>query len=774
MLRLFCTRSAVLALAAAGLVLPALSGIISRGWGGGVLGDSWAQWGICSACAALLAGGIAWSRRRQEPCLPGSSHLWALLGLSLVCCLAAMLSPTNPPGHLPLSVVAMLGCMCLLWGLVRSFSLIFWWPFLSLEMMQRVGYHIYGSRINSLVLAETLEASSDEAMAYLESSNLLFFIGSMVGAAVLCWLMWLALRRQKRLPLCNTAFLCGVLACLYGATLPESPSWRQRDAYWPVMEARELGEAWAEAVFHNHATIRQVESLPSPTEQPSSLETLRGGEGVVLVVHIGESVRADRMSINGYERDTTPWLRQQKRLINFPHCISAACDTCQAQIAILTDARRDIYEKDPALVPHTGSVLDLFVKHGFKMYSFFGRRSATHLKYDRVVRILTQSAEERFHAPGSPWTSVPQMADILRKENSGQNLVLFINNEGSHTPFEHYDREQPPFMPVGGKFENPSAHAQEVNNAYDATVHYTDEFVRRVVQQLQGRPWIYLYISDHGEYLGHEGIWGRAALGESLRDYHSTTGCRVGMFLLTSPDLQQLHPHFAKAIETLRANSESGMCVGQEHIFHTLLGFFDLRTPWYNSSLDLASPLAKPYTGPQPSSALVEPAPPAPAAEGASSGESFTLADVAPFLALPTGEKAERAGDQAAVDAPWDGPEEGCFYVGLTRLLPEDNGLAMRTFSLWNSAWRLCTQDEKEKVSFGAPYLSFYMGEQLHRQYALVSGLGVVWQRNCDEVWVLPLGNYTFFWDMIRKYTDFPPECSIPSGGREYLSLPKG
>ena len=727
MLRLFHTRCAFFALIIAGLCVSALVGVYSHGWGGGLVSSGAGQWVAFAGCCLLLAGGVAWARYRKEEWLPRAGALWSMAALAGLCCLAAMLSPVNPPGQLPLSALSMLGSMCLLWVMLRHVSLLFWWLFFSLEIMQRVGYHTYGSRINSLVLAETFEASADEALAYLESSNMFFFVGSIVAGGVLCWLIWLVLRRQKMLPLANLAMLSGGLACLYGATLPEAPSWRQRDAYWPLMEARELGAAWGEALFHNHATIRQVESLPSPAQELSSLETLHGGEGVALVVHIGESVRADRMSVNGYERDTTPWLRRLPRLINYSNCISAACDTCQAQIAILTDARRDIYEKDPAYVPHTGSVLDLFVAHGFKMYSFFGRRSATHLKYDRVVRLLTSKSEERFHAPGSPWTSVPQIADLLRRTDPKQNLILFINNEGSHTPFEHYDRESPPFLPVGGRFENPAAHADEVNNAYDATVHYTDEFVRRVVQQLQGRPWVYLYISDHGEYLGHDGIWGRAGLGESNRDYHSTTGCRVGMFVLTSPEFEQLHSHFARSLRALAQHRE--LCVGQEHIFHTLLGLFDLRTPWYNPSLDLTAPQVQPYTGPRPEVVAASP--------GASDR-----------LVLRTSWRSR----------PWEWRHEEwatAVSVGGVQLSAEDTEVVLRGLRLRKNMWKWCSDGERPTVPPGAPLLQVSCDFPID-EYAIVRGLGLVWRAG-ENMCLLAEEKNTPFWDTLFKYVDMLP-----------------
>lgn len=563
----------------------------------GEFAPAWVHlWALLALGALLCVGVLLAKKRGQEPLLPAHT-LWGLLAAAALCAYCCSMPALGYLWRSPQPVLLMASALCLLWVFFRRFSLIFWWVFLAVEMAQLAGYYEYGSRINSLVLAEVFEASGDEALAYLSPGNIKLCLLIALASSLLCWFALRVLRRQQRaLPLLNTACCCGLLAVLFGSTLP--PRELGEEDFWPFYESYVLGSACVEAISHNQATIELAESLPSPALAPSELKTLHGGEGVVLVVHIGESVRADHMSTNGYERDTTPWLRQQPRLINFPNCISAACDTCQAQIAILTNARRDINETDPAMVATVGSVLDLFQAHGFKVFSFFGKRDASLLKYDRVVQLLTRCASERFHAPGSPWTTVPQVAELLRREGNKQNTLIFINNEGSHVPFDHFDREHPPFLPVGVNFENPSAHADEVNNAYDATVHYTDEFVSRIARLLQGRPWVYLYVSDHGEYLGHDGIWGRAGLGESGRSYHSTTGCRVGMFVLSSPEFEQLHPHFSQALHTLAAHA--AMPVAHEHIFHTLLGMFDLQTPYYSPLLDLASPQALPYEGPMP------------------------------------------------------------------------------------------------------------------------------------------------------------------------------
>ncbi len=554
-------------------------------------------WGAGSVVLPLLAaGGMLLARRLKRDALPGAGALWVVLLLSFAVDSICNLYAYSTPWQLHLSVLMTMGFMLLLWAVLRSGAIVFWVLFLVLEMMQICGYEQYGSRINSLVVAEIIEASWEEAQVYLTPINLGVLVAAVLLSVLFCWGLRAALRKQQSLALFNAACLFGGASLSLGLLVP--PDKQKQDFYWPVPELPLLYSAVSEALTINEATINHVESLASPAGQPSVLHTLKGGEGVVLVVHVGESIRSDRMSLNGYERDTTPWLRQQQNLINFPSCISAACDTCKAEIAILTDGRRDIMEATPEMLPKTGSVLELFTANGFEMYSFFGRRCAQKLKYDRVVLMLTRRSKQKFNAPGSPWTSVPQMQEVLQKVPAGQNLLFFVNNEGSHTPFEHYDRQNVPFAPAASHFQNPAAQAVEVNNAYDSTIHYTDEFFRRVAGTIGHRPFVYLYVSDHGEYLGHDGMWGRAALGEKHINYHATAGCKVGMFVLYNEAFARLNPHFAEKLRQLRANA--GLVVAHEHVFHTLLGLFKLETQHYNPELDLCSPTVQPYGGPQP------------------------------------------------------------------------------------------------------------------------------------------------------------------------------
>ncbi len=546
-----------------------------------------------------LAAGILWAWYRHREWLPDADKLWCVFGLAAAYSLIGNVALYNPGAHFFVSAFCSLGVLCLLWALFRHYALLFWIPFAFVEMVQHGAFRQYGMHINRPpVLAEMFEASHEEVMAYLTPLNVSLMVVVFLLSIGLAWAQKKLLWRVPRLPLANMGILSLLLAG--GALAVSSPEDKSSHNLWPVYEACMIPANIRGANLLNDETEQYVQSLPSPAAKPSSLTTLGGQEGVAIVLHIGESVRADRLSLNGYRnkgRSTTPWLcaqQEQGALINYSDCISAAPHTCTALITLLTDARRQFTHPNPDYAARAGSVLDLFAANDVAVYSFFGTRARQVLKYDTVISALTQASHHRFNAPGNPHSAIPGITEVL-KTHPRQNMLLFINNEGSHAPFGHYDAASAPFLPAEPCLSNPVAHAEAVNNAYDNTIHYTDAFIRLVVEQLQGRPYIYIYVSDHGEYLGHDGLWGRGGVSER---YHSTSGSRVGMFVITSPEFEALHPHFAEAVRNLRVHAD--MTVGHEHLYHTLLGIVGIESPYYNAALDLSSKAPEPYTGPQP------------------------------------------------------------------------------------------------------------------------------------------------------------------------------
>ena len=341
------------------------------------------------------------------------------------------------------------------------------------------------------------------------------------------------------------------------------------------------------------------------------MRAIHPNDAAVVILHIGESVRSDRLGLNGWKNNNTPRLAERKELINFSKCISEVPSTCATFISILTNGTGNIQQEiEDDTLPTVGNVADFFVEHGFKTAAFLHRSNVPDIKevsmstksfnctFAYIFNKLFQRMPERYYIDNK---SMEQSYQIVKycAEHQDKNLFLFVNNMGSHGPFADYEHENPAFTPTNhvSFYTNAQDHAEAVSNAYDNTIAYQDAFIGNIMDQLKGRPFVYIYIGDHGECLGEDGLWSRAAL-PSESYYCKSPACVVPLLIAYSPEFAMLHPHLDKSLQQLRKNTQ--MTIGHGHLFHTLLGLFDIKTSHYKEEWDLSSEKARAYTGTRP------------------------------------------------------------------------------------------------------------------------------------------------------------------------------
>lgn len=468
-----------------------------------------------------------------------------------------------------------------------------------LGLFETGAYYRYKVLFNSMVLAEAMEGSREELMSYVTVNNFLLFIGGITLLGVILYLLCRVLRGIHKRELGGTLLFVAVSVYLLYPFVPnDCTKFTRLGVIGTYMRTK---RAFTDFKRASNEITMMLAALPSPADKPSSVPVLSGDEGCVIVFHIGESVRADRCGFNGFDRNTTPNLSSNPRLISWKRCVSSAPTTVNALSVLMTNARRDIDDINKAnqeMKATCGSVMELFKANGFAVHSFLGALSRQSARADKVLRMLISCTDERNYTTDDVMETVEQVKQSLQK-TANKNLFMLINNEGSHLPFYMYDWENAPFMP-SLHVMNPSPHYKaEVCNAYDNTVHYTDLFVHRVLKQLEGRPYVYVYVSDHGEYLGdYNGTWGRGRATSERDFFFRSQGAGVCAFAIASPEYERLNPQFAQAVEALKKSRR--LTIGHEHFFHTLLGLVGMKTPYYNAELDLCSPEVKPYTGPEP------------------------------------------------------------------------------------------------------------------------------------------------------------------------------
>jgi lipid A ethanolaminephosphotransferase len=122
--------------------------------------------------------------------------------------------------------------------------------------------------------------------------------------------------------------------------------------------------------------------------------------------------------------------------------------------------------------------------------------------------------------------------------------------------------------------------AQEIVNAYDNAVRYTDHLLSQTVRWLksQSRPTAMLYVSDHGESLGEKGLY-----------LH-------GMPYLMAPKEQTHVPMVMWLSKPLQSQlGWDGACwkkqvaepISHDHLFHSVLTLTQVKTRWQKPELDV-------------------------------------------------------------------------------------------------------------------------------------------------------------------------------------------
>lgn len=560
---------------------------------------------IICATACIAAGLIIF--KKTHFFYPAPSGIRLLLLLSLFCSYCSLPAQYHLGIDYTITVLYTMGAFYVCYGLMRHwsvalFSLLFIPAFLQGAIRFR-----YDVDFDAHLLSEIIGASPQDAIRFITPGNCGILLSIILGSIVLIAAIPYTLKRESRKKAISFGTLCVLLSAALSVTFGK-PLWEPigNRSHAPEGFLIRLNKGIQIAQLSQEQILHMAKAVPSPSLQPSSVKPEALAKGTICMLHIGESVRNDHLSISGYHRPTTPFLESVPNLIHYQDCTAVAPFTTAATFALLTDAKAnmEIIGVDDALKPTCGCVIDLFHANNFKCYAYIPKQFNNNTfgaLYERLGDTLFFTAmDKREEMRGD---SLSQMQQIKDEDftDSQQNYFLFINNLGSHHPYCEYNQTNPPFTPASPNAYNQSPArnpeiAQMVINTYDNTIRYWDDSIKELLSGMEGKPYIYIYISDHGEYMGENGVWARNG---DFNTFFTTPACNVPFFVIYSPEFEQQNPHFKEALARLREHAD--MSIGQEHIFHTLIGIFGIQTPYYDEELDLTSDKVKPYTGPHPS-----------------------------------------------------------------------------------------------------------------------------------------------------------------------------
>lgn len=203
------------------------------------------------------------------------------------------------------------------------------------------------------------------------------------------------------------------------------------------------------------------------------------------VIVIGESVRRDHVSLNGYSRKTTPNIDHQKdNLFIFEQAIAPAPITTMSLSTALTIKQANDYS--PNLL--SDNFLNYANQAGFETY-WFSRQNAIG-QFETIVTSIAKTAQHKeWLADGYDDALLAKLDEALSVKSHKKKLIVLHTN-GSHlSACNQYPAEDQFFVDGQSEYED----------CYDNSILFMDKLMQDIFDRLKNSHASVLYFSDHGQ-----------------------------------------------------------------------------------------------------------------------------------------------------------------------------------------------------------------------------------------------------------------------------------
>ena len=303
---------------------------------------------------------------------------------------------------------------------------------------------------------------------------------------------------------------------------------------------------------------------------------------LVLFMVVGETARAANFQLGGYSRATNPELSGRQDLVYFDQATSCGTSTAISVPCMFSHLAREQFDVEQA--DRYTNLLDSVTKAGFAV-EWRDNNAGCKGVCARVVQASYPGKSDPVHCPNSYCFDEVMLSDLAaRLEHVQQDTVVIFHMIGSHGPAysERYPPEFEVFKPACRSNELQRCTTQEVVNAYDNSILYTDHVVAKQIDLLQANASrfdsVLLYASDHGESLGEQGIY----LHGMPYAFAPSTQKQIPMLFWASRgyiERTDLNMNYLK--------NHSHAEVSHDNVYHTVLGALAVRNAVYDRGLDV-------------------------------------------------------------------------------------------------------------------------------------------------------------------------------------------
>jgi len=438
----------------------------------------------------------------------------------------------------------------------------------------------YGVAIDSDMLRNVLQTNPAEARDFL-GWPLLWRVLWQAGVPML--LIW-----RARLPLSTWArslreYALGMLAglaLLFGAGLPMYSSYA---SFFRNQDVARYFITPANVLVGSTTLVRKTLHGRQPyikVGEDARRASVNEAKPLVVVLVVGETARAANFSLGGYARETNPLLKT-KDVYYYTDVRSCGTATAVSVPCMFSDLPRGEFKLSAA--DHRDSVLDILQRAGLSVTWIDNQSGCKKV----CARVLTETA--RMYHPesckdGECLDDALLHALDAKLSQTQRDSLIVLHAMGSHGPT--YYRRVPPerevFKPICPTQQIETCTDQQIVNSYDNSIAYTDYVLAGLIDQLAAQSArvdaVLLYVSDHGESLGENGLY-----------LH-------GQPYLIAPDIQKKVPMLAwlssgaparLGLDKACLRGHLKDAVSHDNLSHTLLGLQGVATAVYRPELDL-------------------------------------------------------------------------------------------------------------------------------------------------------------------------------------------
>lgn len=387
--------------------------------------------------------------------------------------------------------------------------------------------------------------------------------------------------KLKRLGICVVTLLCGVFV-LFIQLQPFSALMRGdkslRYLFAPV-----------NIVYSTSSTLlrdQNPEKAQKVIVDASPKAIFTSDKPTLFVVLIGETARSTNWQLASYEKPTNPEL-SKLNIINIPKVQACGTSTDVSLPCMLSRVGRRDYDRKRILTEE--SLPSLLKRAGFSV-TWVDNQSGCKGTCDGV-RVTKPTPDPLYCHAGTCMDGVfnRSIDEAFNALKTQSHAVLFLHMMGSHGP-AYYKRSTESEKVFGKECTDPtfkSCSKESIRATYDSSIRYTDRVVAELIRKLQNKTDIntaLIYLSDHGESLGENGLYLHGAPYYIAPDEQKI----VPMVMWFSEPFKKNY-----TIDTRVIEENSHKPVTHDHLYHTILGLLNVRSSTYDSQWDLSANHAK-------------------------------------------------------------------------------------------------------------------------------------------------------------------------------------